>query len=309
MTQGKKLKSPIGVGLVLWLAGCASSATGLSQQGDALSIECADATLPKASAGWTCPEPMTLDCSERDALPPLIVQSPQGQTCEPAVLHATNFGATSGTSSVAVRDASGALLCTTRITLTDTTPPELQMHTLQLWPPNHKFHDIGVEDCVTALDACDGSLQGEFIWASSDEPVDDIGDGHHAPDIVLADDCQRVSVRSERQGPKNGRVYKLGVRVLDASGNASEGVCQVIVDHDQRGVVGADSGEAYRITFDGRQGGPRCVGKPPTPPPTNPPLDPPMSPPTQPPMMVPPVTPPMAPPSPPPATPLPDAPE
>jgi hypothetical protein len=123
--------------------------------------------------------------------------------------------------------------------------------TLNLWPPNHKFHSIAVSDCVDVEDACQPDLQAEFIWASSDEPVDDIGDGHHAPDI-LVDDCQRVQLRSERQGPKDGRVYKLGVRVVDGSGNASEGVCTVVVDHDQRGVLGADSGEAYRISLNGQ---------------------------------------------------------
>jgi hypothetical protein len=48
----------------------------------------------------------------------------------------------------------------------------------------------------------------------------------------------------------------------------------VIVDHDQRGLVGADSGEAYRVLFDGlsNQGGPVCDGTPPeNPPPRNPP--------------------------------------
>ena len=43
-----------------------------------------------------------------------------------------------------------------------------------------------------------------------------------------------MQLRSERQGPKDGRVYKLGVRVVDGSGNASEGVCTVVVDRDQR---------------------------------------------------------------------------
>lgn len=161
-------------------------------------------------------------------------------------------------------------------------PPVLEAQPISLWPPNHKFHEIAVEDCVRVRSGCD--LQGEFVWASSDEPVDDKGDGHHAPDILLSDDCQRVSVRSERQGPKDGRVYKLGVRVVDAEGNASEASCTIIIDHDRRGVVGADSGEKYRITFDGTSGGPSCDGEvtPPPAPPANPPANPP-TPPTNPP--------------------------
>ena len=40
----------------------------------------------------------------------------------------------------------------------------------------------------------------------------------------------------------------------------------VVVDHDQRGVVAADSGEAYRETFNGAAGGPVCDGEPDEPP-------------------------------------------
>lgn len=162
-------------------------------------------------------------------------------------------------------------------------PPVLQAHTIRLWPPNHKFHEISIEDCVTVVDPCDPDLHPEFIWASSDEPVDDIGDGHHSPDIQLSDDCQVLAVRAERQGPKDGRVYTLGVRVVNHDGDVSEAACTVVVDHDQRGTVGANSGEAYRITFDGTNGAPACDGRPPVDPPANPPVPPPTTPPATPP--------------------------
>jgi hypothetical protein len=151
-----------------------------------------------------------------------------------------------GAHAVSAAEPDGGPACTAD----DQAPPVLESHTLQLWPPNHKFHAVAVEDCVSAIDACEGELRGEFVWASSDEPIDSIGDGHHAPDIGIARDRRSACVRSERQGPKDGRVYKLGVRVVDAAGNAAEGECLVIVDHDQRGVTGSDSGEAYRVAFD-----------------------------------------------------------
>jgi len=301
MTQCKNLQTPLGSVLLLWLAGCGSTLVAVTDQAASIDVECAASALPK-SAVWTCPAPQQLACAQ-DSLPPLIVQSPTGQVCDATGLHASDLVASSGQAQlVSVSDASGAVLCSTQITLTDDAAPVLSSHTLQLWPPNHKLHDIAVEDCVSAVDACDGALQGEFIWASSDEPVDDIGDGHHSPDILLADDCRRVSVRSERQGPKNGRVYKLGVRVVDRHGNASEGECQVIVDHDQRGVIGSDSGEAYRITFDGKQAGPSCDGVPPVVPPARPPVEPPIVPPPAPPVTEPPPV------APPPATPIPNEP-
>lgn len=170
----------------------------------------------------------------------------------------------------ALEDAGAAELADAMVSCSedvDDAPPELQPHTISLWPPNHKLHEIAVEDCVSVVGACDATLRGEFIWASSDEPEDDKGDGHHAPDILLGEDCTKVSVRAERQGPEDGRVYKLGVRVVDSSGNASEAECVIVVDHDRRGAVGQDSGEAYRVRFDTEEGGPICDGEPDEPPP------------------------------------------
>lgn len=140
---------------------------------------------------------------------------------------------------------------------------------IELWPPNHKFHNIAISDCVALPTNCDGSLSAEFIWASSDEPIDDKGDGHHAPDILFGS-CQQVQVRSERQGPEDGRVYKLGVRAVDGAGNAAEGECTIVIDHDKRGTVAADSGEKYRVTFNGADGLPLCDGEDDVPPVTPP---------------------------------------
>lgn len=192
---------------------------------------------------------------------------------------------------VVLRDDSGAAICDTA---TDTAAPVLTAKAqLLLWPPNHKFHDIRVQDCFSVSDACQPDVRAEFVWASSDEPVDSIGDGHFAPDIQVSS-CGALALRSERQGPKDGRVYKLGVRAVDAAGNAAEGVCTVVVDHDQRGVLGADSGEAYRVRFDGQNGQRACDGE--NPPPPNPPVNPPTNNPPTPPVDTPPSDPPPNPP-------------
>ena len=115
-------------------------------------------------------------------------------------------------SALAANGAQPAAVCNAP----DAQAPAIEEHTLSLWPPNHKFHRVAAGDCVSAVDACGNALQGEFIWASSDEPIDDIGDGHFGPDIGLAGDTSHACVRAERQGPKDGRVYKLGVRVTDS---------------------------------------------------------------------------------------------
>jgi hypothetical protein len=255
---------------------CDQSATSLNDQGSALVVECTDsgelAALPPDA--WVCPEPRTIECNTGTGTVEggtLYVEDPGDAACLTRGVVVSNDGPYPvGQHTIGVSLEGGDPICTTTLTVTDSAAPVLTSHTIQLWPPNHKFHDIAVSDCVSFVDACSGAVQGEFIWASSDEPVDDKGDGHHAPDIQLSD-CGKIAVRAERAGPRSGRVYTLGVRVVDAGGNQSEGTCKVIVDHDQRGVQGADDGEAYRITFDGSQGGPTCDGVPPAPPTNNPP--------------------------------------
>lgn len=133
-----------------------------------------------------------------------------------------------------------AVECPAQLRVEDTVPPEAVAEAIELWPPNHKFHTIVGEDCV--VDACDGEdVQVTFLWASSDEPVDENGDGNTEPDIILA--CDRVRLRSERQGESNGRVYRLGYEAVDRSGNPTEGECLVTVPHDQSGREAFDDGE------------------------------------------------------------------
>lgn len=266
-------------GLALWLGACNTShspaptpAAEQARQMLAFTAECAAGSA--AGGSWVCTAPATVACEDAADLPPIRVQAPAGSTCSASDLRISDQAqAGSNAHTIAVRDASGATLCSATVTVDDHTAPVLKAHTISLWPPNHKFHGIAVQDCVTAVDACDGTLRGEFIWASSDEPIDDIGDGHHSPDVGVSADGRTACVRSERQGPKDGRVYKLGVRVTDSSGNTTEGECAVIVDHDKRGVVGADSGEKYRLTFADIPAGDRvaCAGSPDEPPPPPPP--------------------------------------
>jgi hypothetical protein len=248
---------------VACLLGACGSQGGASSSQAALTAQCAAPAAIPAGA-WTCPDPRTLECGQADG-ETLYVQDGQPSCMGTTLVVADPGPLTVGTHTITVNDAQGGAVCSAQLTIVDTQAPTLTAHTVNLWPPNHKFHEVAVSDCVSAIDACDGSLQGEFIWASSDEPIDDIGDGHFAPDIGLGRDSQHACVRSERQGPRDGRVYKLGVRVTDGSGHVVEGECLVIVDHDQRGVTGKDSGDAYRIQFDPTQLT-NCGGSPDKPP-------------------------------------------
>ncbi|MEE9386653.1 MAG: hypothetical protein V3V08_24830 [Nannocystaceae bacterium] len=123
---------------------------------------------------------------------------------------------------------------------------DLEGATLELWPPNHKFHTVSVHDCVEVDPDCADEVALMFTQASSDEPEDDKGDGHHAPDI-LVDDCETVRLRSERAGPRNSRFYTLHWLARDEGGNENRGTCQVIVPHDKGPHEPIDDGPAYTI--------------------------------------------------------------
>jgi hypothetical protein len=163
-----------------------------------------------------------------------------------------------GTQTIEVRRDDGSVACSATLTVLPG-PPVITPRTLFLWPPNHKLHEVSVADCIGAYAACDPDLRAEFSWGSSDEAAVGKGDGHRAPDIVF-DGCDRVRLRSERQGESDGRVYRLGLRIVDGAGNVTDSECTVIVEHDQHSAAGADGGEAYRIALDGRDGAPSCEG-------------------------------------------------
>ena len=270
------------------------------------------------------------------------------------------------------------------VTLGDMTPPVITLGlSVELWPPNHKYHTINIADCVVSVvDACMGEIdlsQIHIVSVSSDEPEDvqgeencksdkstksdksgksvksdkskksgksvqstksdkskksgksvqstksdkssksskvtrsrfkkrnwlsvfladrkdddddkskkssksskssksgnssksgksekssksdksgksckDGGDGHTLNDIVIADDCQSVQVRSERLGGGNGRVYTINIEVDDGNGNVATAACKITVPHDQKpGHVAVDDGpEAGYTVYCGDQ--------------------------------------------------------
>lgn len=238
-----------------WCAlACASGLLACSEDVTApvrspLIVECTSvAALP--GDAWKCDEARTLSCDEL-ATTRLYVPEGDALACEQFPIAIANDDPfTPGATHTVIVESGNGATCSAELTVIDETPPVVTAHTLQLWPPNHALRTFDVNDCITAFDDCGGALYAEVLWASSDEPVDDIGDGHHAPDIE-AIDVDRVSLRAERQGGADGRVYTLGVRVTDESGNSADTECHVIVPHDQvdHDAEHRDSGEAYRVTF------------------------------------------------------------
>ena len=122
------------------------------------------------------------------------------------------------------------------VTIEDTTPPvvTVTVDPDALWPPNHKLAPVHATVLVT--DACDAAPEVRLVAVTSDEPDDGLGDGDRPDDIqVVGPAALPVDflLRSERQGPGDGRVYTLCYEAEDESGNVGSACATVIVTHDR----------------------------------------------------------------------------
>jgi hypothetical protein len=207
-----------------------------------LQADCTQHASDLDAGAWICPAPRTAECgrADPDAVETVFVTPDSESTC--AALSPTvdegpygpgthEIAVTNGAAADASSDA-GAALCTATLEVVDTLAPEVTPKEVTLWPPNHQMQSVTLDDCFTATDRCDADLDAHFTWATSDEPANGRGDGHHEPDIVI-DDCSTVALRAERSGGEDGRVYELGYNVMDDAGNVTRGVCRVVVPHDQ----------------------------------------------------------------------------
>ncbi len=133
----------------------------------------------------------------------------------------------------------------------DTTPPVITVlpSPIVLWPPNHKYVGVSVADIVTSVvDLCDTGVGiGDVVVTSvsSDEVENGKGDGNTLNDIVIADDCRSVNLRSERSGRSNGRVYTIHLAATDADGNTGTASFQVQVPHSLGSGPAVDDGPVY----------------------------------------------------------------
>ncbi len=157
------------------------------------------------------------------------------------------------TVSCGAADASGnPAACSFDVTVQDTTAPVITTASapIVLWPPNHKYRDVTLADCVTAVtDACGGVLDpmttGQIVRITSDEGESANGSGNTCDDALIIGGTT-ARLRAERTGNGNGRVYTVVFAVTDAAGNASQATCAVQVPHNQGPNGGAvNSGCAY----------------------------------------------------------------
>jgi hypothetical protein len=230
--------------LVVVLAGCGVGGGGGSTgtQAKALEAVCVAQPAEVPMGGWVCGQDRTLECDTHEGANPdrIHVVAPDAQAdagvpaCPAEPLSVNDPGPyPPGTHRIEVRRGDEPTpICASTLTVVDTQPPIGLSGTVSLWPPNHKEHEVAIDDCVTISDACDPDVRVFFTFAATSEADDATGDGHTSGDIAEVK-CDKVKLRAERSGPGAGRVYTLGWKAVDHSGNASEGVCHVVVPHDQ----------------------------------------------------------------------------
>jgi hypothetical protein len=107
---------------------------------------------------------------------------------------------------------------------------------------------ISPGDCVEVVDDCDADPLVELTWVASDEPADGVAVDDRSPDVT--DLGCGLGVRAERATSGDGRVYTVGFRATDRSGNATEGTCTILVEAES-GVAPVDSGAVYEASLIG----------------------------------------------------------
>lgn len=98
----------------------------------------------------------------------------------------------------------------------------------ELWPPDHRLVPIEVWG-VTDPDG--DPVTVTVTGVTQDEPMLGGGDGHTCPDAVLQGGA--LSLRAERAGGGNGRVYVVSFTADDGKGGSCDGSVRVCVPHDQ----------------------------------------------------------------------------
>ena len=119
----------------------------------------------------------------------------------------------------------------------------------ELWPPNHKYVDIGIMG-VTDPDGDPLTITINSITQDEEVNAKGKGDGNTAPD-GMGVGTSTASIRAERQGKGNGRVYEISFAATDPAGAECSGTVQVCVPHDQKpGHECIDDGQNYDSTVE-----------------------------------------------------------
>lgn len=112
---------------------------------------------------------------------------------------------------------------------------------VSLWPPNHKMTSIDVL-AATGITDPDGDPVTIVINAiTQDEPVAGPADGAGLGGGI-------ASIRAERDGNGNGRVYGIAFTASDNKGGSCQGILFVSVPHSNNGSPAVDDGQVFDST-------------------------------------------------------------
>jgi hypothetical protein len=114
---------------------------------------------------------------------------------------------------------------------------------LSIWPPNHIFINVNV---LGVTDPEDDPFTINIDGIFQDEPVDSTGDGKFTPDGSGVG-TDTASVRAERMGVENGRVYHIFFTATDDQGAFCTGEVLVGVPHDKKDTA-VDEGPLFDST-------------------------------------------------------------
>ena len=119
---------------------------------------------------------------------------------------------------------------------------------VELSPPDHMFVEIDLLDATGISDPDGDPVMVTVGGITQDEPVDaDDGDGVTSPDGAGIGSGV-ASVRAERAGGGNGRVYQVSFTASDDKGASCEGSLLVTVPLSQGGGPAVDDGQIFDST-------------------------------------------------------------
>lgn len=105
-----------------------------------------------------------------------------------------------------------------------------------LWPPNHFMEEISIVTNAKDESGC-YTIDAQVF---SNEPEDGLGDGDTGPDFTtpvvdVESGTVTLSLRAERAGKGDGRVYSVEITATDCSGNRSSAIVEISCPHDRKG--------------------------------------------------------------------------
>lgn len=112
------------------------------------------------------------------------------------------------------------------------------------WPPNHDLVKVSV---LGITDPDGDPVTTTVTRITQDEPVSGQGSGDTSPDGAGVG-TPTASIRSERAGSGDGRVYEISFRADDGKGGSCSGGVRVGVPHSQNGAAPVDSGQRFNST-------------------------------------------------------------